>query len=45
MEQAFLSSPSQVLKRFHVAEDKGLSSRQVSASREKYGRNGNEQSR
>lgn len=45
MEQAFLSSPSQVLEHFHVAEDEGLSSRQILASREKYGRNGNEQSR
>ncbi|ERF71655.1 hypothetical protein EPUS_00644 [Endocarpon pusillum Z07020] len=39
MEQAFLSSPSQVLKHFQVAEDEGLSSRQILASREKYGRN------
>jgi P-type Ca2+ transporter type 2A len=40
MEQAFLSSPTQVLKHFHVAEDTGLSSKQVSALREIHGSNG-----
>jgi P-type Ca2+ transporter type 2A len=41
MDQAFLSSPAQVLKNFKVVEQTGLSSKQVSASREKHGRNGN----
>jgi len=40
MEQAFLSSPARILKYFHVDEDTGLSSKQVTVSREKYGSNG-----
>jgi P-type Ca2+ transporter type 2A len=44
MEQAFLSSPTQVLKHFQVTEDTGLSSKQVSASRAKHGSNGNKPS-
>jgi P-type Ca2+ transporter type 2A len=43
MEQSFLSTPSQVLKYFNVAESTGLSSKKVSASREKYGSNGKEE--
>jgi P-type Ca2+ transporter type 2A len=43
MEQAFLSSPTQILKHFHVDEHTGLSSKQVAFSREKYGSNGNDQ--
>ncbi len=43
MEQAFLTSPAQVLQHFKVTEDTGLSFKQVSASREKHGSNGNGQ--
>ena len=43
MEQAFLSSPTQILRHFNTAEDVGLSSKQASASRERYGSNGNAQ--
>jgi hypothetical protein len=41
MEHAFLSPPSLTLKHFNVTEDAGLSSKQVLASREKHGSNGN----
>ena len=39
MENAFLSSTAEVLKRFEVSEQAGLSSKQVANSREKYGSN------
>jgi P-type Ca2+ transporter type 2A len=39
MENAFLSSTSEVLKHFEVTEKAGLSSVQVAKSRQKYGSN------
>jgi Ca2+ transporting ATPase len=39
MENAFLSSTSEVLKHFQVSETAGLSSVQVAKSRQKYGSN------
>ncbi|KAL4881467.1 hypothetical protein BJY04DRAFT_188994 [Aspergillus karnatakaensis] len=39
MEQSFLLSPAEVLKHFEVSERSGLSSAQVSKSREKHGPN------
>jgi Ca2+ transporting ATPase len=40
MENAFAKTPAEVLKYFSVSEAQGLTSEQVKASREKYGRNG-----
>jgi Ca2+ transporting ATPase len=40
MENAFAKSTSEVLKFFQVSEAHGLTEAQVSASREKHGRNG-----
>ncbi|KAL2857767.1 hypothetical protein BJY01DRAFT_242187 [Aspergillus pseudoustus] len=39
MERSFLQSPEEVLKHFGVSERSGLSSAQVSSSRQKYGPN------
>ena len=39
MEQSYLSTPKAVLSHFGVTEEKGLSSSQVTQSREKYGSN------
>ncbi|KAL4741720.1 hypothetical protein BDV11DRAFT_182271 [Aspergillus similis] len=39
MEQSFLLAPAEVLKHFDVTEQSGLSSAQVSQSRQKYGPN------
>lgn len=40
MENAFTKTTSEVLKHFSVSESKGLTEAQISASREKFGRNG-----
>jgi len=40
MENAYASTTSEVLKNFQVTEAQGLSGAQVSANRQKYGRNG-----
>jgi len=40
MENAFAKSTGEVLKFFSVSEAQGLTDAQVTASREKYGRNG-----
>lgn len=39
MEHSFLSTPAQVLKHFDVSEEKGLVTKQVASSRDKYGSN------
>ena len=40
MEAAFLSTPEETLKHFHVTEQSGLSGPQVQDALKKYGRNG-----
>jgi Ca2+ transporting ATPase len=40
MEDAYTKTPSEVLKAFGVAEEKGLSAQQVQSLRQKHGRNG-----
>ena len=39
MEQSYLSGTAEVLERFNVSEEKGLSTVQVRSSREKHGSN------
>ena len=41
MEAPYLSSIEEVLERFHVEEQSGLSDRLVQDATKKYGRNGN----
>ncbi len=40
MDDAFVRSPSEVLKHFKVSEDRGLSSERVKTQRETFGPNG-----
>ena len=43
MDNAYIKTPGEALKHFQATEEQGLSEQQVSAARQKYGKNGTQQ--